>query len=127
APVNFKDLLGQTPLHHATTGGAPVIEALARNDADIEATDNRDRTSLRKLIILAAQGVPIDREIDALINLGADIDNQDGLGRTMLMSLAFGKPSSESVLAVEKLLQFGADVNKTDFRGVTALTHYARA
>ena len=149
ADVNKKDSRNiRTALHHASErGDLKVVEALLSKDAKIDVEDGDYCTPL----MLAAGRRHIDILL-YLINRGADVNKKDGRGRTALhyasergdfkvaeALLSKGAIDEKAwnqctplMLAAERghidillhLINHGADVNKKDGRGRTAL-HYA--
>jgi ankyrin repeat protein len=83
----------------------------------IAASIDQKETSLAPLVLIAPEDD--GRTIRPLIERGADVNQKDGAGRSVLMRLAAGDTAPVEV--VEALLARGADVNVTSKDGTTAL------
>ncbi|MCG8340701.1 MAG: ankyrin repeat domain-containing protein, partial [Cytophagales bacterium] len=104
ADVNVRDKDGKTPLHWAVVGeDREIVEVLLRAGAVLDAKDDAGETP---------SDLTNDREIRELL-----INFQDSEGKTALMK------EIEEDKAIELIAQ-GADVEKADNKGKTAL-HYA--
>lgn len=110
--LNLVGTHGRTPLMAAVVNGSiPMVEALVRIGAGVQASGHRQLTALHEA---AAHGeVEI---VKYLISLGAVIDAVNNDGVTPLMcAAAWGNHE-----AVEILLKSGADWRNKDARGSTA-------
>ena len=101
---NARDYGGQTPLHDALVtyppdsypDSADVVKLLLRYGADANAIDTIDK---RSPLNYYAYGVEryseaVDRNVDALLMAGADIDQVNGFGCTPLLECILGYNSS---------------------------------
>lgn len=101
---NARDFGGQTPLHDALVtdptdsypDSADVVKLLLRYGADANAIDTTDK---RSPLNYYAYGVEryseaVDRNVDALLMAGADIDQVNGYGCTPLLECIPGYNSS---------------------------------
>ncbi len=119
ADVNAKNSSGKTALQVAEhMGYNPIVRLLEykqrRDQADESAaTDDKGRDPL---MAAAAQGE--QKLVEALLDIGADIEATDAEGRTALMWAAM---ESQSDIA-EILLSRDAEVDAADNEGGTALT-----
>ncbi|XP_062499446.1 ankyrin homolog [Corticium candelabrum] len=76
----------------------------------------RDITTLNSKLLITVRSNSRD-EVESLLDLGAEVDAHDDVGRTVLMIAC--RNGSKSL--VELLVGRGADVNRTSDRGGTAL------
>ena len=116
-PLESKDGLGQTPLHHA--GNVDVAKYLIEKGADIEAKDEDGNTPLnRRAIFCVRDNIPAQPEIDIakyLIDMGAQIEAKNFLGETPLHTAAeYNSPE-----LVNYLIERGAQVNTKNLRNET--------
>ncbi len=141
ADVNARDFSGYTPLHVAA-GNNPnpeIVAALIAAGADVNARDpdgyvpsgrrTNDRTPLfmaaapdrTPLFIAAAPrsgatwNAPV---VEALVRVGADLEQTDGSGRTPLHAAALWHPAVFPLLVL-----LGADPNARDAEGRTPLDY----
>ncbi|MGE0010130.1 MAG: ankyrin repeat domain-containing protein [Candidatus Babeliales bacterium] len=97
ADLHYKDLEGQTPLHHAARAGNTVgVSTLIQAGANIEALDNNGQTPLHAAVssgFLGANAIPI------LIAYGANINTPDKFELTPMQ----GARQSNNVQAIRAL------------------------
>jgi hypothetical protein len=146
--VRTKDIVGNTPLHHAAVAGAvPMIEWLLSKGADVEAANTEAMTPLFEAIrngkdeaarVLIERGAKIGGALhraarnnrtavmEIVIAKGADIEAREQ-GYTPLM---FVTRTSGPFEALELLVKKGANINLPDSLGNTPLDNaiiYANA
>jgi ankyrin repeat protein len=115
--VEVRDEAGATPLVVAAAlGDARSVAALARAGASLDAADAAGSTALKRAAAEGRLGM-----VEQLLALGAVPDHAPAVdgGRTALM-LACGAGHREAVRA---LIRAGADVDRQDALGRTALNH----
>lgn len=118
ADKEAKDEKGCTPLHHAVLAREfAVARVLLEAGADMDARDGQGMTMLH-LAILRRSGRR--RTLAFLDERGASLEAMDGEGRTPLMLAAKTAQDAAGVKVVLRLLDMGADVNRTDGRGMSA-------
>ena len=116
--INEKDvLLGKTALHYAALyGHVEIITVLLAEGALINAGDITDKTPLHYAAPLANPEVML-----TLIKAGADVHARDDLGRTPLVETALTASTNAQLVAMEMLLNSGADIEARDVGNNTAL------
>jgi hemoglobin len=118
ADPNAQDIGGHTPLYclanqYKGSNGGPVIRALVRSGANVNANDGVKHCTA--LHMAARRGSPDIAEV--LLDCGADIDARDCLGDSPLRrSVNCGKIQVASLL-----LARGADANSVGSKGLTPL------
>jgi ankyrin repeat protein len=105
--VHFKNSIGATPLHEATS--KEVAELLIARGADIHTRDNNGQTPLHWTSWLRSKEVA-----ELLITKGADVSAKDNQGATPLHW-------TDSKEVAELLIASGAEVNAKDNKGLTPL------
>jgi ankyrin repeat protein len=133
AKMNFGDTV---LMYAAESGNLDLVKAILDKGVDVNARDTAGNTALRYSVgtrlgdlnddmhvYYESTGRSVDPEIvKLLIEKGADVNAEDGLGQTVLMGAAKGK--HPEVLRI--LIDRGAEVNLKDKEGHTALMHAAR-
>merc|ERR1719495_3062162 len=123
ADVNAKDSGGSTPLISAARNqvgyGFENTKILLDNGADVNATDNYQKTAL---MTAAYQGVP--KVVSLLIQHHADVNAKDQEGLTALIWAPKSSDQSNALENIKILLDNGADVNAKDGQ-TTALMNAA--
>jgi len=120
ANVNGQDTYKKTALSHLYDYGLfniqnkPLLELLLKYGADINYAPPNNATILTAAV--GARGGNLDW-VKELIALGADINGQDGLGRTALM-MSYGNQFYE---VFEYLLSLGTNINLRDKSGSTLI------
>jgi hypothetical protein len=121
ADVNYRDESGDTVLMDAVHLNQPLelILLLLDEGADVNAKNtNKNYFKEEESALIYAAGNPHSASIiKLLLERGANVNIQDGKGRTALMRQAFWGGLEE----VKLLLSKGADVNIKDKNGRTAL------
>ncbi|MBO5285086.1 MAG: ankyrin repeat domain-containing protein, partial [Alphaproteobacteria bacterium] len=121
ADVNIENALGETALMIAsqTEEGEAAIKLLLNKGADINKQAVRGGGALHDAYNFADNIYGDKNTFDVLLEAGADINQGDNQGRTVLMEAV----QNNDLAMVRKLLEKGADVNQqtTDFWGGTAL------
>ena len=110
----------KTPLHYASEAGhAPVVQLLMEYGADPFETDNCGRNALHYAIYSGQTEI-----IETLIQISIEvIHEKDHAGRTPLHHAVFME--SNQILMIQKLMEYGSDVNALDNDKRTALHHAA--
>jgi ankyrin repeat protein len=124
ARVNLQAVLGETALILAASGrGGESIKLLLARGADPNLADREKKTPLMWMVDTQFhRGVDTSGSIAPLVEAGAQINDRDAAGRTVLMWAVTGLDSFDvrpTVLA--KLVEHGADVSATDSKGETAM------
>jgi ankyrin repeat protein len=124
ASVNLQAVLGETALILAASGrGGESIKLLLARGADPNLADREKKTPLMWMVDTQFhRGVDTSGSIAPLVEAGAQINDRDAAGRTVLMWAVTGLDSFDvrsTVLA--KLVEHGADVSATDSNGETAM------
>jgi uncharacterized protein len=124
ARVNLQAVLGETALILAASGrGGESIKLLLARGADPNLADREKKTPLMWMVDTQFhRGVDTSGSIAPLVEAGAQINDRDAAGRTVLMWAVTGLDSFDvrsTVLA--KLVEHGADVSATDSNGETAM------
>ncbi|KAF5710354.1 ankyrin repeat [Fusarium mundagurra] len=151
ADVNCVDKHGETPLHLAVCEGNKIaIEALMKQEANLEARNNSGETPLmvacilgrieivKRLVVLGANRDTLTdfgssilknavshghrKVVEYLLSQGVDIDRQDIAGRTALHSAAMG--GKRKIVAL--LIAAGAEKEMPDYSRMTPLHHAAK-
>ncbi|XP_050390792.1 serine/threonine-protein phosphatase 6 regulatory ankyrin repeat subunit B-like [Patella vulgata] len=112
--ANLSDNQGKSPLMLAVqSGNTELMELLHQYGADINQQDNRGKTSL----YLAVQNDDLNA-VDVLLKMNdCDVNLSDSKGKSPLM-LAVQNSNTE---LIGLLHQYGADINKQDGRGRSAV------
>jgi ankyrin repeat protein len=111
--ISLRDSRGKTPLHYSVTGSSDkATKWLIGKGCSVSATDDQGQAALH-----SAQST---RNLEALLDAGAFIDQQDKAGRAYIHIAV--SPGSEGL--VKALVDRGASLNLKDNLGQTAL-HYA--
>jgi ankyrin repeat protein len=121
ANINQTDNYGNTPLIMASKyGHAKIVQLLIENNADVNIKNNYCDTALT----IAANKNFAERSnsrkdiiVDMLLSNGSDINAQNKNNETPLIIAT----NNGDVVIVGKLINSGADINKTDFKGFSAL------
>lgn len=95
------------------TGDENFIHMLERSDANMDMRDKEGRTFLMYSIMTGGEMA------NTLLVHGANPDIPDNNGRTPLMIAAIDEELESGV--IDDLLEFGADINAVDNKGLTAL------
>ena len=112
--VNRQDDMGMTPLHWART--TEMITFLIESGADPEICDNCGMTVLAATVYYACDE-SISERVTLLLDAGADVNVEDGDGRSSLqLAVDRGFPEVAALL-----IRAGADPNARDVYGWTAL------
>ena len=122
ADVNARAKNGSTPLHIASTFGAPeVARVLLEHGADVNARDADGRTPLYSRLYWIVTGSAIQPRAGSvevarlLLERGADVNARTNDGSTPLHAAS----SRVELAAVRLLLEHGADVEAEDDSGRT--------
>jgi len=110
ADVNLAKKDGSTPLMLASEKNIQTVKTLLEKGAKVNALSDNGTTALS----FAAQMGRLD-VLTALLDNGADIELDNNLLITAV--------DKQKYQVVQKLLQLGVDINKTDNKGQTALIH----
>lgn len=94
------------------SGKWDIVAELANLKADVEVTDDKQRTAIMLATIKAKTGI-----VEALIEVNANMEARDQNDRTPLMLAAINRKTS----TVEALMNLGADAEAEDKTGKTAL------
>jgi ankyrin repeat protein len=114
APLDTQQHLGRTLLHEAAIGGDPeLIRLLVARGLDVNAIDDH----VKDTPLAFAVGHDNHDAVAALLEAGANVNHQDGSGRTHLHGAILGK----RVEVVQMLLAAGADPTIADRKGETPL------
>jgi cytohesin len=120
ASVAAVDNMGDPVVYQSLNPG--VLELLVGHGADLHAYDRNGQTLLH-----AAAGRGMLATLDWLLAHGLPVDLPAQDGRTPLMAAADSLGwKGDALLAMDYLLQRGADVNASDAQGDTALHRLAR-
>lgn len=123
ADINLVDVNGATPMNWAQDGRHyEVMYVLARAGAVTERRDNIGRTPVHTAIVgMPGRANLGNMTLEALLNNGADPNDEDSKGQTPLV-LALAWENSE---AVRMLINAGADVNHASSKDGTTPLHAA--
>ena len=115
ADLRIADCNGNTCMHHAIVCwcNKETIQAMINHGADVNATNQDSVTSL----VLACQ-IRNEVVIKVLLDAGADPNIVSSKGNTSLHAAVLGGCSKE---ALQKIIEYGADVNATNQLNQTAL------
>ena len=106
ADLELRNKNGATPMHLATLWNIPVLELFLGSGGNVETRDNEDNTLLHW-----AASNPVVNMTKILVDHGADLKSQNGLGRTPLQrALAINSNPSIALLLIES----GADIHVRD-------------
>ena len=115
ADVNLKDENGLTILHWAALKGHTLIARyLIGNKANVNAVDKDNETPLHYAAICVKYDIVV-----LMLDNKADLKIVTHRGRTPLHKASYRKDADK---IVEKLLEYGADINAKDIWGYTALS-----
>jgi hypothetical protein len=119
ANINLGNSEGVTPLMCAAGyNSLAAVNLLIRAKADVKATDNEDWTALNFAVVYKHKDPECLEIVKALLAAGADVDAEADYENTPLMQAA---SLAENPEVIHVLLLAGADPNKTNLRGKTAL------
>ena len=119
ANINLGNSDGVTPLMCAAGyNSLAVVNLLIRANADVKATDNENWTALNFAVVYKNKNPECLEIVKALLVAGADIEAETNDENTPLMQAAW---LTEDPEVIHILLLAGADPNKTNLRGKTAL------
>lgn len=114
APLGTRQNLGRTLLHEAALGGDPeLIRLLIARGLDVNAIDEHFKDT--PLEYATSHAKPL--AVAALLEAGANVNHQDGSGRTHLHAAVWGN----RIEVVKMLLTAGADPTIADVKGQTPL------
>lgn len=113
ASVSRADAYGRTPLHFAARGNCQNINKLVGSGASVD--PYKGQPYYTPLMEAAVAGNAV--AVKCLIDLGADLNRQDGSGFTALMQAVW----SGNVESVKVLINAGADANQKNNHDDTAL------
>ncbi len=114
-----QEALNKSLRQEAISGVIPRIEQLIKMGADINSKAPHGETALEYSVRFGRYGAAL-----RLLQLGADPNSENDSGRTSL-HWAAKEPNASRV--VDALLRAGADVNRRDLYGTTALMNAAHA
>lgn len=132
ADVNLKDQNGESLLMFAAAMGKPhIVKLLLQNGAEVNVKDKKNTSAMFYLIKKIPANNPncfskeykqkyhVDylKTLKELINAGADVNNSELGGGTILMWAC----QSRQIQVVEMIIKAGADVNKIHITNITAL------
>ncbi|CAM9835929.1 unnamed protein product [Ectocarpus fasciculatus] len=116
AYASAKDAEGLTPLHVAAQADqAEIARSLLLRGVDQDSSSNEGRTPLNCAACLGHAGVA-----EALLSAGADINRRFGEREISALDVGAGQGHVDFI---RTLIEHGADVDATNYRGVTALHH----
>jgi len=119
ANINLGNSDGVTPLMCAAGyNSLAVVNLLIRANADVKAKDNEEWTALNFAVEYKHEDPECLEIVKALLAAGADIEAETNDENTPLMQAAW---LTEDPEVIHILLLAGADPNKTNLRGKTAL------
>jgi len=119
ANINLGNSDGVTPLMCAAGyNSLAVVNLLIRANADVKAKDNEEWTALNFAVVYKNKNPECLEIVKALLVAGADIEAETNDENTPLMQAAW---LTEDPEVIHILLLAGADPNKTNLRGKTAL------
>lgn len=125
ADPTFADATGRTVLHAAAGALRPENVGVLLPLSNLEAVDTSGRSALFSAVT-AASAAPANpagpRTVEALLDAGADINEPDTDGFTVLMACAYYSEGAAELCRV--LIERGANVRQIDRDGATAL-HWA--
>jgi ankyrin repeat protein len=114
APLDTRQHLGRTLLHEAAIGGDPeLIRLLVARGLDVNAIDDHFKDTPLEY----AAGYDKREAVAMLLQAGADVNHQDGSGRTHLHAAVSGK----RLEVIHMLPAAGADPTIADIKGETPL------
>ncbi|KAH0556567.1 hypothetical protein GP486_005575 [Trichoglossum hirsutum] len=122
ADVNAGDCTGSRPLHCAASGAfADAVGLLVGSGANVGAKDHNGWTPLHIAAVTKSEGSDNLRTMDNLLKAGLEPCASDLLGNTPLHLVLIHAISADWVqlCLVEKLLDYGADVNLRNAAGMT--------
>ena len=121
ADPNQTDYIGKTPLIYTAQSGAPAcLERLLQAGADATIRDRYEMTVVHWALAPSSQVAPPSQLIEPLLSAGCDVNWQDINGATA-MHWAGSNPRATYDL-LERLLSYGADLQRCDFQGYTPLS-----
>ena len=127
ADMNVNDRSQLTPLHLAARRAhVPVVRALMEAGADATLQANTATTPLTSAIDYGSDGTL--EVIQAMIELGADVNGRDAGGYTPLHVVAFrglDRPFPQQAACIDMLVAAGADLEARGPRGRTPLNEGA--
>lgn len=116
AAVNHRDKYGRTALFEAARSGyLDIAKLLIERGAEVNVADRRGHTPLQETIAFAHRDT-----FELLIAHGADALVVDAEGRSLAMECCINNAA-----LLERVLEFGLDLEQRDHEGKTALIHAA--
>jgi ankyrin repeat protein len=114
----------QSALHSATIGGdIEIMKILLRRSVDVDILDTMDRTALHITMCTDSDM----KQMETLLQAGANVNIQDGDGKTVLCEfLDWSHEAAYEESVVKLLLDYGVDIHAYDSHGMSALDYAAQ-